>query len=441
MNKYIPHTSSEIKEMLKVIGVENIEELFREIPKEIMLGRDLNLPKGMSELEVERKLANLANKNRGTDKLTCFLGAGSYDHYIPTLIRHIISRSEFSTAYTPYQPEIAQGTLQYIFEYQTMITELTGMDVSNASMYDGATATVEAIFMALAIAKKRKKFLVSDTIHPNTLEVIKTYARYRELEIELLESTDGHLDYDEVISKLDKSVAGVVVQNPNFYGVIETYRDLADKIHENKSVFIVNTNPMSLALLKAPKDYGADIVCGDAQSFGVGLNYGGPYIGFLATTTKYMRKLPGRICGMTKDVDGKRAFVLTLQAREQHIKREKANSNICSNQSLLALATTIYMSLMGKGGIKEVASQSVAKTHYLADRLLETGKFQLAYDKPYFYEVALKYSGDLDELISALKEEGILAGYKHGDKLLISVTEKRTKEEIENFIELVGGMR
>ncbi|ERJ13882.1 aminomethyl-transferring glycine dehydrogenase subunit GcvPA [Haloplasma contractile] len=445
-HKYIPHTEQDIKKMLDTIGVSSIDDLFREVPSEIKLKRDYNFTNSLSELEVTKRLQDLASKNKSSDDLTCFIGAGAYDHYIPSVIHHITNRSEFYTAYTPYQPEVAQGTLQYIFEYQTMISNLTGMDVSNASMYDGATSTAEAMMMA--VAKRRKnKVLVSKTIHPNTLSVLKTYAKYQGVEIKMIETKDGITSRDDLEDKIDNTIAGVIVQNPNFYGRIEDVESYVDLIHEHKSLLIMNVNPISLPVLKTPGEIGADIVCGDAQPLGIPLSFGGPYIGFLATTNSLMRKMPGRICGETTDIEGKRAFVLTLQAREQHIRREKANSNICSNQSLNALAVTVYLSTLGNQGTREVALQNIKKSHYAFKKISALNGFEAVYDGPFFNEFVIKSDYDYNTIKNTLYEKGIISGLHLGDydnslknHILFCVTEKRTAKEIDHLVDVLGGL-
>lgn len=439
MFKYLPHTKQDIKEMLQVIGVSSIDDLFMEIPEELK-NLDLNVPNSHSELEIFSHFNELASKNK---VLIPFVGAGSYDHYTPTVIRHLIERQEFLTAYTPYQPEISQGTLQYIFEYQSIIAELTKMDVSNASMYDGATATAEAMFMATN-AKKRKKILVSSTLNPNVINVIKTYALYRGLEVDLVEEKDGVTNIDDFKQKNTKEYAGIIVQSPNFYGNIEDLTPYRELLDETKGLFIVNSDISSLALLKAPGDFGADIAIGEAQALGIPLWYGGPYIGYLATTKKLMRKMPGRICGVTEDQDGKRAFVLTLQAREQHIRREKANSNICSNQSLLALFVTIYSAVLGKQGLKEVQQKSFNATHYIFDRVTALDGFEAAFDQPFYKDCAIKTTKDVELINEKLLEKGILGplhlgrfNKNHEGVLLFSATEKRTMQEIDTLISVL----
>lgn len=439
MFKYLPHTEKDIKEMLEVIGVQDINELFLEIPEELK-NLDLDVPNAHSELEIERHFAALASKNK---VLIPFMGAGSYDHYTPSIIKHLVTRQEFYTAYTPYQPEISQGTLQYIFEYQSIVTELTGLDVSNASMYDGATATAEAMFMATN-ARKRAKILISKTVNPNIIKVVETYAKYRNFTVDFIEEKDGVMDIEDFKTKNSKEYAGLIVQNPNFYGIIESYNEVRETLDETKGIFIMNSDIATLSILHSPKEHGVDIAVGDCQSLGVPLSFGGPYIGYLATTSKLMRKMPGRICGVTEDTDGKRAFVLTLQAREQHIRREKANSNICSNQSLYALFVTIYAAVMGKKGIVEAQKKSYNATHYLMEKVTGLDKFELVYNKPFFKDVLIKTSVKYQVIEDALYEAGMLGPLNIGkfDKskegyLLFSATEKRTKEELDTLVSVL----
>lgn len=439
MFKYLPHTEKDIKEMLDVIGVNTIDDLFEEIPEKLK-NLNLNVPKSHSELEIFSHFNMLSNKNR---VLIPFVGAGSYDHYTPTVIRHLIERQEFLTAYTPYQPEISQGTLQYIFEFQSIITELTGLDVSNASMYDGATATAEAMFMATNV-KKRTKILISKTVNPNIISVVETYATYRNYIVDYVEEQNGITDINDFKLKNNKEYAGIIVQSPNFYGIIEDLSDFRSILDESKGLLIINSDISTLTLLKSPGEYGADIAVGDAQSFGIPLSFGGPYIGYLATTKKLMRKMPGRICGVTTDSEGKRAFVLTLQAREQHIRREKANSNICSNQSLLALFVTIYAAVMGKKGLVEVQQKSYNATHYLYERLLELPKFNKVYDQPFFKDCVVYSLIDSKIMNEKLLEKGLLGPLCLGkydeakkNQFLFSATEKRTKDEIDLLIRVL----
>ncbi len=444
-HKYIPHTDSDIKEMLEKIQVPSIDDLFNEIPEEVKLKRDYHLKSGLSEIEVTKKLNELANLDK--KDLVCFLGAGSYDHYIPTIIHHVTSRSEFYTAYTPYQPEVSQGTLQYIFEFQSMMTDLTTMDVCNASMYDGATSCVESIIMATS-QTRRNKVLVSSALHPNTIEVIKTYGHFHGYDVVMLEMNAGLLSVTDLENKLDKEIACVVVSNPNFFGLIENPTLYVDKIHQNKSLLIMEVNPLSLALLKTPGEIGADIACGEAQTLGIPLSFGGPYLGFICTTKAYMRKIPGRIVGQTTDIDGKRAFVLTLQAREQHIRREKANSNICSNQSLNALVATVYMATMGKAGVVEVCEQNVQKAHYAYQEITSLPQFEVVFNTPFFNEFVVKSNVDYQVIKEALLNKGIIAGLhlgefdnKYQNHILFCVTEKRTKAEIDLLVQVLGGLK
>ena len=425
--------------MLAVAGVKSMDELFGEIPQQLLFNREFNLPEAMSEVEIRNFFEALGKRN---SNLVCFAGAGVEDHYSPSVIAPIISRGEFLTAYTPYQPEISQGTLQYIFEYQSMICELTGMDVTNASMYDGTTATAEAMMMCVSIAKKRNKVLVSATIDPKVKRVVETYAKYQGVVVETIAEKDGVTDLADLEAKLSADdVAGVILAQPNFYGIVEDYSGVADMCHAKKAQFVMNAKLSTLAVLKSPAEWGADIACGDAQSLGIPMTYGGPYVGYLACTNTHVRKLPGRIVGATTDVDGKRAFVLTLQAREQHIRREKANSNICSNQSLMALYVTIYMSVMGNRGLKDACSLSYSGAHYLAEQLVATGKCSMAYDKPFFNEFAVKTTAPVETVLAALVAEGILGGVRIADDtLLVCVTEQRTKAEMDKFVEIVNNI-
>lgn len=436
MYKYFPHTEADIKGMLEHIGIKSIDELYAEVPEQVRLKKDYDLPEAKSELEIRQFFAGLAAKNK---QLTCFAGAGAYDHYTPAAVPQIVSRSEYLTSYTPYQAEISQGTLHYIFEYQSMMAELTGMDISNASMYDGSTATAEAVLMAVASAKKARKVLVSETVDPKILAVIRTYAHFHGVDIEMVKATDGATDKADLDSKLAAGgVAGVLVQQPNYFGVVEDYTGFADATQAAKALFIMNSVAADLAVLRTPGEWGADIAVGDGQSLGLPMSFGGPYVGYMCCREKLMRKMPGRIVGMTKDSRGQRAFVLTLQAREQHIRREKATSNICSNESLMALFVTIYMSLMGKQGLKEAAELSYAGAHYLMDRLVATGRFKPAFDRPFFNEFCVRYAGDVDELQKRFIDNGILGGVKVApDTIMFAVTEKRTKEEIDKLIETI----
>lgn len=419
--------------MLERIGLSSTEELYSDVPENFMFRREFGLPEPMSEMELRSFFGNLARKNVG---LTVFCGAGAYDHYSPAVIQSIVSRSEYLTAYTPYQAEVSQGTLRYIFEFQSYMAELTGMDCANASMYDGATSAAEAVLMACSCVRKRKKVLLSSTLLPHVAETVRTYAFYHGVEIETVVAEDGITSSDglrELLSAGD--TAGVLVPGINRYGIIEDLTGFSDMIHDAGALFLMYSDPSSLAVLKSPGEWGADIVCGDAQSLGIPLSFGGPYVGFLACRKDYLRKLPGRIVGAAHDMDGKRAFVLTLQAREQHIRREKATSNICSNQSLMALYVTVYLSLMGREGLREVNELSYGGAHCLYDRLLQTGLFRPVFDRPFLKEFVLSTSLPADELQRKLLSKGFFAALKTEEGYVsFCVTEKRTEEEIDALI-------
>ncbi len=434
--KYFPHTKSDLLAMFDKIGVKSLEDLYAEVPDSIRFKGDYELPEAMSELEVRRMFSELGSQNR---QLTCFAGAGVYDRYTPAVVREVVRRSEFLTSYTPYQAEISQGTLHYIFEYQSMMAELTGMDISNASLYDGSTATAEAVLMTVAAAKKCRTVLVSSTVDPKILDVVRTYAHFQDIEIKMIDAVGGATDKEDFERKIaEGGIAGVVVQQPNYYGIIEDYEGYADKAHANKALLIMNSVAADLAVLKTPGEWGADIAVGDGQSLGIPMAFGGPYVGYMCCREKLIRKMPGRIVGMTRDNRGQRAFVLTLQAREQHIRRQKATSNICSNESLMALFVTVYMSLMGRQGLREAAELSYAGAHYMYDRLISTGKFTPAYNQPFFNEFCVKYNGDTDALQEHLINEGFFGGIKVADDtIMFAVTEKRTKEEIDRLVSLI----
>lgn len=433
--KFFPQTKEEIEQMLKQSGMNSLDDLYADVPEQIRFRGEYDLPEPMSETEIRSLFDKLGEKNR---RLTVFAGAGCYDHYTPAVVPNIISRSEFLTSYTPYQAEISQGTLHYIFEYQSMMAELTGMDVSNASMYDGSTATAEAAIMALASTKKTDTVLVSASVDPKVLNVVKTYAHFHGFNVELIAENDGATDKEQMDARLEKGgVAGVIVQQPNYHGIVEDFSGFADSCHAHKSLFIVNSVAADLALLKTPGEWGADVAVGDGQSLGIPMAFGGPSVGYMCCTEKLMRKMPGRIVGKTVDNRGQRVFVLTLQAREQHIRRQKATSNICSNESLMALFVTIYMSVMGKEGVKEAAQMSYDGAHYLHDALIATGLFSDKYERPFFNEFCVKYNGDVDRLQQRFIENGILGGVKvDADTLMFAVTEKRTKEEIDKLVNI-----
>ena len=435
MFKYFPHTDDDLKAMLEKVGVDSVDALYAQIPERIRFLGDYKLPSEMSEMEVRQLFEKLGSMNQ---QLTCFAGMGVYDHYTPSVIPQLLQRSEFLTSYTPYQAEISQGTLHYIFEYQSMMAELTGMDVSNASMYDGTTAAAEAMLMAVAAAKKARRVLISGTVNHQTVKVMACYANHQGIDLCTLPVKNGVTDLEMLKEELAKGdVAGLMVQQPNVFGIVEDFTGIADACHENKALFIMNCVAADLAVLKTPGEWGADIAVGDGQSLGIPMQFGGPYVGYMCCTEKLIRKMPGRIVGMTKDNRGQRAFVLTLQAREQHIRRQKATSNICSNQSLMALFVTIYMSLMGKQGLKEAAQLSYAGAHYLWDELKKTGRFHLVYDQPFFNEFYVKYDGDVETLYQRFIEAGFLT-VRLDDGLVFAVTEKRTKEEIDNLVKIAA---
>lgn len=435
-NRYIPHTEEDIKVMLDRIGVKSVDDLYCDVPSEVIFKGEYDIPEGMSETELRRHFRELADKNRN---LKVYAGGGVYDHYSPSVIPHLLQRSEFYTAYTPYQPEISQGTLQYIFEYQSMISELTGMEATNASMYDGATAAAEVMFMMVASARKKNRVIVSATMLPQVVAVIKTYAKFHGVDLTIIPEKDGVTDYDAMREALKAGdVAGVILPCPNRYGIVEDFTGIADEIHAAKALMAVYADPSTLAVLRTPAEWGADIACGDGQTLGMPMQFGGPYLGFISCTSALLRKMPGRVVGATKDASGKRCFVLTLQAREQHIRREKATSNICSNQSLMALYATIYLSLMGRKGLVEVNKLSADGAHYLHDALIATGKFEDAFDKPFLKEFTLKTSIDVKVLNKKLLEKGIMGPLDLGNGLVeFAVTENRTREEIDELVNII----
>lgn len=436
MYKFFPHTDEDIRAMLNTCGEKSLDDLYKDVPAELVLKREYALPDAMSEVEVRRFFDDLGRANV---TMKPFIGAGCYDHYSPSVVQNIVERSEFLTSYTPYQAEISQGTLQYIFEYQSMMTELTGMEVSNASMYDGCTATAEAMMMAVAAAKKRNKVLISDTVNPIITRVVETYAKYNGVVIEHIVEEGGVTSRKDLEEKLAVGdVAGVIVASPNFYGILEDYTGWGDMIHQAKALMIMNCTASALGAIKTPAEWGADIAVGDGQSLGIPMNFGGPYVGYLCTNKKLIRKMPGRIVGATKDADGKRTFVLTLQAREQHIRREKATSNICSNESLMALFVTVYMALMGPKGLKEVNEMSYANAHYLADELVKTGLFSMAYpDKPFLHEFAVKTTLNIDGLQNYCMPDAQFGLKIADDTLLLCCTETVTKADIDHLVEQV----
>ena len=444
MYPYIQNTQEDIKRMLETIGIDSVDQLFSDIPEDIRLNRDLDLKPSMSEMEVRKYLTDMSKKNLTTSDLTCFLGAGAYDHYIPSVVKHITSRSEFYTSYTPYQPEVSQGTLQYIFEYQTLICKLTGMEVANASLYDGGTAIAEAAVMATNITR-RDQIVISKTVHPQYREVLKTYAHLQNLEIVEVDEAEGVTDLDELKKHVTDKTAAVIVQSPNFFGIIEDLKAIEEIAHSvKKTLFVTCVDPISLGILKTPGSLGADIVVGEGQSLGISLQFGGPYLGFIAVNKAHMRRLPGRLVGETVDANGERAFVLTLQAREQHIRREKATSNICSNQGINTLAAAVYLVTLGKKGLREVALRTTQNAHYTYNEMIKSGKFKPLFNKPFFKEFAVTSDIAPDTINKKLLEENILGGYalekdypQYKNGILYAVTEKRTKEEIDKLISVL----
>ncbi|WP_163969983.1 aminomethyl-transferring glycine dehydrogenase subunit GcvPA [Oceanobacillus halotolerans] len=442
--RYLPMTDADKQEMLDTIGVNSTEELFSDIPDQVRFKGELKLKEPANESQLKKELTNMANKNANLKEYSSFLGAGVYDHYIPSVVDHVISRSEFYTAYTPYQPEISQGELQAIFEFQTMISELTGMPVANSSMYDGPTALAEAVNLTAA-QTKRKKIIVSKAIHPESREVIASYAKGPNLEVVEIDHQNGRTDLSQLEAALDENTASVVMQYPNFYGQIEPLAEV-EKLLENqkKTMFIVSSNPLALGYLTPPGEFGADIVVGDTQVFGIPAQFGGPHCGYFATTKKLMRKVPGRLVGQTKDENGERGFVLTLQAREQHIRRDKATSNICSNQALNALASSVAMSSIGKNGIKKMAQLNMHKARYFKQQCQEQS-IDVLTEGPFFNEVVVKLSKPVAQVNDELLEKGIIGGFDLGkvdtaleNHMLVAVTENRTKEEIDTFVKELG---
>lgn len=437
---YFPHTEEDIREMLERIGVSSLDDLYSDVPSDFIFKGEYDLPDAMSEQEVRDFFQDLAAK---TPHKTVFVGAGAYDHYTPAVIAQLTSRSEFLTAYTPYQCEISQGTLRYIFEYQTMICNLTGMDVSNASMYDGPSAAAEAVRFCLACTKKKTKVLLSSTLHPHVIATVQCYSKWAGTEIGLIPSEDGQTGALALAEMLaDPSVGGVLVPSVNRFGIVEDHSGFAEAVHKAGALLVEYCDPSTLAVVKSPAEWGADLAVGDGQPLGIPLCYGGPYVGFMACRSEYLRKLPGRIVGQTQDARGRSCYVLTLQAREQHIRREKATSNICSNQSLMALWVTIYLSLMGPQGLRQVNDLCWEGSHYLRDRLLATGKFEAPFaDKPFIKEFVLKPLCDVKSLQQALSDAGFFAALATEEGYVsFCVTEKRTRKEIDALVKVVEAL-
>ncbi|MBN2134970.1 MAG: aminomethyl-transferring glycine dehydrogenase subunit GcvPA [Acidobacteria bacterium] len=446
--KYLPNSGKEFDEILKEIGVGSVDELFKVIPEELRLTKPLDLPEGKSEVEVLDILRNLSDKTAGVSKYSSFLGAGAYNHYVPTTVGSLISRAEFYTAYTPYQPEVSQGTLLAMFEYQTMMCHLTGMEIANASLYDGASATAEAVLMADRIQRKKNKIVMSEGIHPEYLETVKTYLWNLPIEIVTVPlQADGSTDMNALKNAADDSTAIIMAQSPNFFGVIENIEAIAGAAKEKKILFgQIITEVYSLGMLKAPGAFGVDIVVGEAQSMGNKLNYGGPYLGFIATTDDLKRQLPGRLIGMTKDNRDQRGFVITLSTREQHIRREKATSNICTNEALCATMAAIHMSTIGEAGVKEVAEHCHSKAVYAHQALEKTGKVKFPHSGPYFNEFVVDVGKNGKDIVEKLTEKKIIAGFpliyyypERENQILMAFTELNTKEQIDRLAAELGG--
>ncbi len=439
MHHYLPLTDEDRKEMLKRIGVKDFEDLLKDIPKEVRLKEPLKIPGPLSEMEVERELTKLANENKIS--FLSFMGAGAYDHFIPSAVFTIASRSEFVTSYTPYQAEVSQGTLQVMYEYQSLIVRLTKMEVANSSMYDGASALAEAALMALRVKRGRNKILYPESLHPLWKKVLSNYLHGQGIKVDEIKSYDkiGQVDIEDLKAKMGDDVAGVILSHPNFFGVLENPNEVEGIAHERGALFIMVFDPISLGILKPPGEFGADIAVAEGQPLGIPLSFGGPYLGVFATKREFIRQMPGRISGRTVDIAGNRGFVMALQTREQHIRRERATSNICTNQNLCALMAASYLSLMGKWGLRRVAELSLQKAHFLKDKLQEIEGVELRYQAPFFKEFTLKLPVEANKVFKRLQKDGIFAGvplsWFGGNKyeLLVAVTEKHRKEDLESY--------
>jgi len=450
---YIFNTPEQQREMLETIGLESIDALFDQIPERLRLNRPLNFPPPLTELELEAEIRQLAAANFGGSSRICLQGAGVYDHFIPAAVDEIAGRGEFYTAYTPYQAEASQGSLQAFFEYQTLICQLTGMDVSNASLYEGSTSLSEAAFMAMRITRRHDKIVVLGSVHPEYQQVLETYLAHLDCEVKVVSTPQGTADLEAVEAALDERTACLIVQHPNFFGCLEEAGRLSDLAHQYGALSVVSFDPISLGLLKRPGDYGADIAVAEGQPLGIPMQYGGPFLGILTCRREFMRKMPGRLIGQTTDRNGNRCYVLNLQAREQHIRRDKATSNICTNQGLLALRATVYLSLLGPAGLREVAELCCRKAHYAAQRLTELDGVELMFDRPFFKELTLRYDGNVNALLQKARQAGFdlgpsfaqfpspggLDGPELANGLLVAVTEKRTREEIDRLVDALDG--
>ncbi len=440
---YLLNTPADQQAMLEAIGAASLEELFEMVPAPLRLNRPLDLPPAMCELDLTRHMAKLADRNDSAADKVCFLGGGSYDHFIPAVVDYVAGRGEFYTSYTPYQAEASQGNLQAFFEYQTLITQLTAMDVSNASLYDGGSAATEAVLMAISATRRHGRVVTAGSVHPEYRQILETYLRNLDVELVTVSAPAGVVDADELASALDDQTACVLIQHPNFFGCLEDVERLAQAAHAAGGLFIVSVDPISLGLLKRPGEYGADVVVAEGQSLGSPMSFGGPYLGIMACREAFVRRMPGRITGQTVDRRGKRCWALTLQTREQHIRREKATSNICTNQGLFALRATVYLAQMGPAGLREVAELCLRKSRYAASRLTQCERFSLAFDAPTFKEFVVRdHAGQVERLLADAAEAGYFAGVPLGrwypeldDCFLVTVTEKRTKEEIDGLVD------
>ena len=442
---FVPNTRQEKEQMMGFLGISSVSELFEDIDEDMRLKDLLKLPKSMSEMEIVAHMREMSNANAHMHNHACFIGGGTYNHFIPSVVDHLISRGEFTSCYTPYQAEMSQGMLQSIFEFQSMICELTGMDVSNASMYDGAIAMAEAAIMAAKYTED-KGITISKAVHPEYRQVLKTYANAFGLKVYEVKTHHGLTDLEDMEYNVNGSTACVIVQSPNFFGSIENLAEISEITHKNDCLFVTNViEPISLGILKPPGDYGADIVVGEGQSYGNSLNFGGPHIGFIATKAELLKKIPGRISGLTVDTNGERGFILTLQTREQHVRRERATSNICTNQALNALAATIYLALMGKNGLKNIAEICVQRAHYACSRIAEIEGFELAFNTPFFNEFVVRCGTSPENINKALLKKEILGGLDLGiyydnlkNCMLFCVTEMNSKEEIDKLVKTLG---